>query len=178
MKFTPDGGRITVRGAHRRRATSIIAIEDTGIGIPKEALKKLGQPFEQVESQFTKTHRGSGLGLAIAKSLAELHGGAMRIRSTLGAGTIVLVRLPVRRPHVDGDEIAARGIEQGELRRLPQDPHEARAHLRLRLGEMRFERGEVGHVGGAREQARAAPARPVFGSNGPDRHSRRICVRL
>jgi two-component system cell cycle sensor histidine kinase PleC len=72
-----------------------IAIEDTGIGIPKEALKNLGKPFEQVESQLTKTHRGSGLGLAIAKSLAELHGGAMRIRSSLGVGTIVLVRLPV-----------------------------------------------------------------------------------
>jgi len=72
-----------------------IAIEDTGIGIPKTALHNLGKPFEQVESQFTKTHRGSGLGLAIAKSLAELHGGAMRIRSSQGVGTIVLVRLPV-----------------------------------------------------------------------------------
>ena len=72
-----------------------IAIEDTGIGIPKSALRKLGRPFEQVESQFTKTHHGSGLGLAIAKSLTELHGGAMRIRSTPGVGTIVLVRLPV-----------------------------------------------------------------------------------
>ena len=61
----------------------------------KSALKNLGKPFEQVESQFTKTHRGSGLGLAIAKSLTELHGGAMRIRSSLGVGTIVLVRLPV-----------------------------------------------------------------------------------
>ena len=65
------------------------------IGIPKEALKNLGKPFEQVENQLTKTHRGSGLGLAIAKSLSELHGGAMRIRSSLGVGTIVLVRLPV-----------------------------------------------------------------------------------
>jgi two-component system cell cycle sensor histidine kinase PleC len=94
VKFTPDGGRVTVRA--RAVGNSVnIAIEDTGIGIPKEALKKLGRPFEQVESQLTKTHGGSGLGLAIAKSLAELHGGAMRIRSTLGVGTIVLVRLPV-----------------------------------------------------------------------------------
>ena len=77
-----------------------IAIEDNGIGIPKDALRKLGRPFEQVESQLTKRHQGSGLGLAIAKSLAELHGGAMRIRSTLGKGTIVVVRLPLEaRPH-------------------------------------------------------------------------------
>ena len=71
------------------------ASHDTGIGIPQDALTKLGRPFEQVESQLTKTISGSGLGLAIAKSLAELHGGAMRIRSTLGDGTLVLVRLPV-----------------------------------------------------------------------------------
>ena len=94
VKFTPDGGRITVRARAVGNHVNI-AIEDTGIGIPKDALSKLGKPFEQVESQLTKTHRGSGLGLAIAKSLTELHGGAMRIRSTLGTGTIVLIRLPL-----------------------------------------------------------------------------------
>jgi len=94
VKFTPEGGRITVR-ARGVNGHVNIAIEDTGIGIPKQALKNLGKPFEQVESQLTKRYGGSGLGLAIAKSLTELHGGAMRIRSTLGTGTIVLVRLPV-----------------------------------------------------------------------------------
>ncbi len=54
--------------------------------------------FEQVESQLTKSHQGSGLGLAISKSLVELHGGRMRIRSTLGIGTLVVVRLPLE-PH-------------------------------------------------------------------------------
>ena len=93
VKFTPEGGRITVLG--RERGGSItIAIQDTGIGIPPHALKNLGRPFEQVESQMTKSHQGSGLGLAIAKSLVELHGGAMRIRSKVGRGTTVLVRLP------------------------------------------------------------------------------------
>src|ERR1700686_1331006 len=86
VKFTPDGGSVTVRGrVHGGMVT--IAIEDNGIGIPKDALRKLGRPFEQVESQLTKRHQGSGLGLAIAKSLAELHGGKMRIRSVLGVGT-------------------------------------------------------------------------------------------
>ncbi len=94
VKFTPDHGRITLR-ARMVNGHVNIAIEDSGIGIPKEALKNLGKPFEQVESQLTKRYGGSGLGLAIAKSLTELHGGAMRIRSTLGTGTIVLVRLPV-----------------------------------------------------------------------------------
>jgi len=105
VKFTPEGGRITVRG-HVADAAVMIAIEDTGIGIPAEALKNLGRPFEQVESQFTKSHQGSGLGLAIAKSLVELHGGAMRIRSTLGVGTIVGVRLPLEGQVLASEEMS------------------------------------------------------------------------
>jgi two-component system, cell cycle sensor histidine kinase PleC len=94
VKFTPEGGRVSVRG---RLSTNnvMIVIEDTGIGIPEDALKKLGRPFEQVESQLTKRHQGSGLGLAIAKSLSELHGGSMRIRSAANAGTTVTIRLPL-----------------------------------------------------------------------------------
>jgi len=94
VKFTPAGGRITVRGRATDRCI-MLAIADSGIGIAKEALAKLGRPFEQVESQLTKSHQGSGLGLAISKSLVELHGGRMRIRPTLGKGTLVVVRLPL-----------------------------------------------------------------------------------
>ncbi|WP_341991458.1 ATP-binding protein [Azorhizobium sp. AG788] len=94
VKFTPEGGKVSVR-ARINGGAAIIAIEDTGIGIPRNALAKIGRPFEQVESQFTKTHKGSGLGLAIAMSLAELHGGAMRIRSLEGIGTAVVIRLPL-----------------------------------------------------------------------------------
>ena len=94
VKFTPEGGRITIR-ARRAAGWVRIAIADTGIGITNDALAKLGRPFEQVESQLTKSHQGSGLGLAIARSLTELHGGTMRIRSTLGRGTFVLLRLPM-----------------------------------------------------------------------------------
>jgi two-component system cell cycle sensor histidine kinase PleC len=93
VKFTPDGGAVAVQGRLRGRAV-IIGIKDNGIGIPRQALQKLGRPFEQVESQLTKRHQGSGLGLAIAKSLVELHGGTIRIRSRLGRGTLVMVRLP------------------------------------------------------------------------------------
>jgi two-component system cell cycle sensor histidine kinase PleC len=109
VKFTPDGGAVTVRG-HVRAGKVTIAIEDTGIGIPKGALHKLGRPFEQVESQLTKSYQGSGLGLAIAKSLTELHGGAMRIHSKLGKGTMVVVRLPLEAkplPRTEVTEVAA-----------------------------------------------------------------------
>ena len=97
VKFTPRGGMISVR-ARKARGVVAIAIEDTGIGIPRHALHKLGKPFEQVQSQFSRDHQGSGLGLAIAKSLVEMHGGSLRIRSTLGRGTTVVVRLPVDGP--------------------------------------------------------------------------------
>jgi signal transduction histidine kinase len=59
VKFTPDGGRVDVRG-RTRGDWIVMAIEDTGIGIPYDALKRLGRPFEQVESQLTKSHQGSG----------------------------------------------------------------------------------------------------------------------
>jgi two-component system cell cycle sensor histidine kinase PleC len=94
VKFTPEGGAVKLTSRVRGSMVSV-AIEDTGIGIPKDALRKLGRPFEQVESQLTKQHQGSGLGLAIAKSLVELHGGAMRISSMPGNGTTVVVRLPI-----------------------------------------------------------------------------------
>jgi two-component system cell cycle sensor histidine kinase PleC len=97
VKFTPAGGRITVRGRISGECI-VLAIADTGIGIAKDALARLGRPFEQVESQLIKSHQGSGLGLAISKSLVSLHGGRMHIRSSLGKGTLVVVRLPLE-PH-------------------------------------------------------------------------------
>ena len=136
VKFTPEKGRITVRGRLSRGAV-VIGIQDSGIGIARDALQKLGRPFEQVESQLTKTHHGSGLGLAIAKSLIELHGGVMRIRSTLGAGTTVVVRLPL-----DGRpaETRQRGRHAPPRRDVgagsgrTRSPLPGRAWLRTRLG--------------------------------------------
>jgi len=93
VKFTPDGGKVVVRS--RLLPDSIVLmIADTGIGIAPHSLLRLGRPFEQVESQLTKTYHGSGLGLAIARSLTDLHGGSMKLRSKLGAGTVVCVSLP------------------------------------------------------------------------------------
>lgn len=97
VKFTPNGGRVMARSKVFENSVTL-TIADTGIGIASHALRKLGKPFEQVESQLTKTHAGSGLGLAIAKSLVNLHGGSMRIRSKPGAGTVVRVTLPRHRP--------------------------------------------------------------------------------
>ena len=96
VKFTGQGGHIVVRARNASGALTL-TIEDNGCGIPKTALGKLGRPFEQVQNQFSKNHTGSGLGLAISRSLAELHGGALKIRSTEGTGTIVSVRIQIRK---------------------------------------------------------------------------------
>jgi two-component system cell cycle sensor histidine kinase PleC len=93
VKFTPDGGKVVVR-SRLLHDSIVLTIADTGIGIAPHSLLRLGRPFEQVESQLTKTYHGSGLGLAIARSLTNLHGGSMRLRSKLGTGTVVCVSLP------------------------------------------------------------------------------------
>ncbi|MGV7031124.1 PAS domain-containing sensor histidine kinase [Methylobacterium symbioticum] len=110
VKFTPPEGRVLVRGRTAGGFTHLF-VEDTGIGIPKSVLPRLGQPFVQVETNMTRSHKGSGLGLAIARSMAELHGGSLRLRSEVNVGTIVLVRLPApaqKRPPA----IAAGGRQQ------------------------------------------------------------------
>ena len=93
VKFTPDGGRVIVR-SRLLEGRIVLMIADNGIGIAPQSLTRLGRPFEQVESQLTKTYHGSGLGLAIARSLTQLHGGSMKLRSKLGTGTVVCVSLP------------------------------------------------------------------------------------
>ncbi|SOC40001.1 two-component system cell cycle sensor histidine kinase PleC [Rhizobium subbaraonis] len=95
MKFTDNGGEVRVR-ARKLGGAVTLTIADTGIGIPKQALAKIGQPFEQVQSQYAKSKGGSGLGLAISRSLTRLHGGAMRIHSQEGKGTVISVRIPER----------------------------------------------------------------------------------
>jgi two-component system cell cycle sensor histidine kinase PleC len=100
VKFSRDGGRVHARIKCLSGPGSgvlAVTIEDRGIGISASDLRKIGRPFEQVQNQFTRSHKGSGLGLAISGSLALMHGGAMKIRSKDGKGTIVSLRLPMRR---------------------------------------------------------------------------------
>ncbi|MFN3319606.1 MAG: PAS domain-containing sensor histidine kinase [Allorhizobium sp.] len=103
VKFTDDGGRIALR-ARQVEGAVIVSIVDTGIGIPKSALGKIGNPFEQVQSQYAKSKGGSGLGLAISRSLVALHGGSLKIRSREGQGTVVSLRIP--------DVVAAQSVKR------------------------------------------------------------------
>lgn len=94
IKFTPRGGRVTV-SAICDGSKFAVAVEDTGVGIGEDDLPRLGEAFFQARASYDRRHDGSGLGLSIVKGLVQLHGGDIDIRSRLGEGTRVTVRLPI-----------------------------------------------------------------------------------
>jgi two-component system cell cycle sensor histidine kinase PleC len=99
VKFTPRGGRIVVKADLRddpRGQRVRVTVQDSGIGISPEDLARLAQPFEQIENQQAKTQQGSGLGLALSKSLVEMHGGLLDLKSAPGQGTAASFSLPVQ----------------------------------------------------------------------------------
>ncbi len=94
IKFTPDGGRVVI-SVECVEQRVLLRVADTGIGIPEEDLPRLARPFEQsVTAEHHEKRSGTGLGLALVKALTELHGGALRIDSKIGKGTVVTVELP------------------------------------------------------------------------------------
>jgi two-component system, cell cycle sensor histidine kinase PleC len=96
IKFTSNGGEVLV--SVRTGADILeIAVRDTGTGIPKAALERLGRPFERITNNPHVAQEGKGLGLALVYGLARLHGGAVRIESTEHVGTVVTVALPTLR---------------------------------------------------------------------------------
>ena len=97
VKFTPRGGRVEVLGACDSNGDVLLAVADTGIGIPPEALDRLFEPFQRTTAQIARQQEGTGLGLAISRKLIDLHGGALEIESAVGEGTIVRIRSPTTR---------------------------------------------------------------------------------
>jgi len=94
IKFTDRGGRVRV-GAAADGATIVLTVEDNGIGIGEEDLPRIGKPFFQARASYDRRHDGTGLGLSIVKGLVALHGGEIAIRSRVGEGTRITVRIPV-----------------------------------------------------------------------------------
>ena len=106
VKFTPEGGHITLTVSHQQRPTASksvdsppqnylqLAISDTGIGIASEDINKLFQPFIQIDSALNRQYQGTGLGLALVKRIVELHGGQVGVISQVGVGSCFTVDLP------------------------------------------------------------------------------------
>ena len=95
VKFTPEGGRVTLFSEIDENGDLIVQVIDTGIGIATENIAKALSPFDQIDRGETNIHEGTGLGLPLSKNLAELMGGHFEIESKVGKGTTVTLILPV-----------------------------------------------------------------------------------
>jgi protein-histidine pros-kinase len=94
LKFTEDGGQVSLDLAPVGGSLQV-QCRDNGIGIRSEDLPKLFVEFQQLDSGPSRRHQGTGLGLALTRRLAELHGGSVHAGSTLGAGSVFTVMLPL-----------------------------------------------------------------------------------
>ncbi|BCH26030.1 sensor histidine kinase [Mesorhizobium sp. L-8-3] len=97
IKFTPEGGTISL-AAKRLGSRLHFSVADTGIGIAEADLGRIGQPFTQIQNDYTRQFEGTGLGLSVVRGLVGLHQGTMTIESALGQGTTVAISLPIDGP--------------------------------------------------------------------------------
>jgi PAS domain S-box-containing protein len=96
VKFTPTGGTVFLRIERIDKTTSLV-VRDTGLGIRREHLPFIFEPFRQVDSSTTRRFGGLGLGLAIVRHFVEMHGGSVSVESAgLGLGTTFTIALPTR----------------------------------------------------------------------------------
>ena len=93
VKFTPQGGQVMI-GVSAADGRVTISVADTGVGIPADAIYRLGNPFVQIRNNAGTTQTGTGLGLALVRALTEMHDGTFRIESVEGRGTTVSITLP------------------------------------------------------------------------------------
>ena len=95
VKFTPNGGTILVNVQDIGENISI-CIKDTGRGIPKDKLNTIFERFIQVDKSLTRDHEGSGIGLSLVKSLVELQGGTISVKSHINEGTEFIIQIPCK----------------------------------------------------------------------------------
>jgi len=96
VKFTPEGGRVTI-DAKEKAGGMVVSITDTGMGIPREEIQRLGERFYRVDKTRSRELGGTGLGLSIVKHLMLAHSGKMEIESQLGHGTKVSLFFPIQK---------------------------------------------------------------------------------
>ncbi len=94
VKYTPPGGKVEI-ALHVDDGRAAVAVSDTGVGIPADAVETVFQPFVRLDTARSRATGGAGLGLSIARSIALAHGGSLEVASTPGAGSTFTLRLPL-----------------------------------------------------------------------------------
>lgn len=118
FKFTFDG-EIAV-SIDRVNDFAELRVRDTGVGIPPEAIQKLFERFHRVPTTRSRTHEGSGIGLALVQELIKLHGGSIRVESTVDQGTTFIVSIPFGKDHLAKEQIgSARSLSSTALGPTP-----------------------------------------------------------
>ena len=98
VRYSPDGGTITVRVAQPGPGTLVVGVQDEGIGIPEDARTKIFDKFYRIDTPTGQKTRGLGLGLAICKQIVEAQGGRIRVDSRVGHGSTFSFTVPTTRP--------------------------------------------------------------------------------
>ena len=101
IKYTPQGGHITLSARMQDERLLQIVVRDDGMGIPKNDVPRLFERFYRVDKARSREKGGTGLGLAIAKEMVEAHRGSIRLESELDKGTTVTILLPIDLPLED-----------------------------------------------------------------------------
>ncbi|MBB6177380.1 signal transduction histidine kinase [Anoxybacillus tengchongensis] len=94
LRYTPSGGTISLRATNKHPMCELV-ITDSGQGMSKEDMERLGERFFRADRSRSREHGGTGLGIAIVKQIVKLHGGSIRFESEQGKGTTVYVELPL-----------------------------------------------------------------------------------
>jgi signal transduction histidine kinase/DNA-binding response OmpR family regulator len=125
IKFTPEDGAVNLAVRLVREADGIctlhVSVSDTGIGISEEQQARLFQSFEQAESSTTRKYGGTGLGLAISKSIVEMMGGTIGVRSEPGKGSVFSFTIQLRRGTHETRGLLSEGINLSNVRILTVD---------------------------------------------------------
>ena len=96
IKYTPDGGLIKIYVGFVYN-DAYIKIIDNGIGIPEEDLNRIFERFYRVDKARSREYGGTGLGLSIAKEILDKNGGSIDIKSEVGKGTEVVIKVPTKK---------------------------------------------------------------------------------
>jgi signal transduction histidine kinase len=122
IKFTPVGGEIRISLSESASGGMTLMVQDNGIGIAAEDIKKVMDPFGQVENAYTRQHEGTGLGLPLVKAMAEMHHGSFRLESEIDLGTKAIVEFPEDRI-IGAFKIEGAAHTKHKIERPPVTPH-------------------------------------------------------